>query len=328
MTQPSLHADAVVIDGLVVSKWSRELFADMRKGGLTAANCTCSVWENFRQTVDNIGAWRRRFAEHADLIAPVRTTADIGRAKAEGKVGIILGTQNTWCIEDRLDYLAVFKGLGVGVMQLTYNTQNLVGSGCFEGRDSGLSDFGREAIEAMNGLGIAIDLSHVGPLTSRETIEHSRKPVTFSHCAPAALKAHPRNKSDEDLRKIVAKGGHVGVVMLAHFLPKGADSTIDDYLDAIAHTLNVCGEDHVGIGTDFTQGQDADFFTWLRRDKGYARTLVSGVPGVAGFPKGLETLADYPNLTAAMERRRWPEPRIRKVLGLNWLRFLKEAWGE
>ncbi len=327
MTANTMHEDAVVIDGLVISNWSREVFEDMHRGGLSAANCTCAVWENFRQTMDNIACWKIWLREHGDILTEVRSTADIRRAKEAGKVGVILGTQNTACIEDRLDYVRLFKELGVGIMQLTYNTQNLVGCGCFEDFDAGLSGFGREAVAAMNEAGIAIDLSHVGPKSGRDAIEHSGTPVTFSHCAPAGLKAHPRNKTDEDLRRIAERGGHVGVVMLAHFLAKGADSAIEDYLDAFEYVINVAGEDHVGIGTDFTQDQDYGFFGWLHRDKGYARNLLGDQSRVAGFVEGLESLADYPKITAAMERRRWPEARIRKVLGGNWMRFLSEVWG-
>jgi hypothetical protein len=132
-----LHDSLAVIDGLVISKWSRAVFADMRRGGLTAANCTCSIWEGFVDTMRNIAQWKRWFADNADLIAPVRTAADIRRAKAEGKTGIILGFQNTSALEDQIGYMSLFKELGVGVMQLTYNTQNLAGAGCYERRDTG-----------------------------------------------------------------------------------------------------------------------------------------------------------------------------------------------
>jgi membrane dipeptidase len=139
-----LHDSLTVVDGLVISKWSRAVFADMRKGGLTAANCTCSIWEGFADTMHNIALWKRWFTDHADLITPVRATTDIHHAKAEGKTGIILGFQNTSALEDQVGYIPLFKELGVGVMQITYNTQNLAGSGCYERHDGGLSGFGYE----------------------------------------------------------------------------------------------------------------------------------------------------------------------------------------
>ncbi|MBT5665661.1 MAG: peptidase M19, partial [Rhodospirillaceae bacterium] len=142
-----LHNDNIIIDGLIISKWSRSVFEAMRDGGLTAVNCTCCVWDDFRGVMENIAQWKQWFSEHDDILLQVFTTDDIRRAKAEGKVGVILGWQNTSGIEDQIGFLKVFKDLGVGVMQLTYNTQNLSGSGCWETHDGGLSGFGREVID-------------------------------------------------------------------------------------------------------------------------------------------------------------------------------------
>lgn len=325
MGSTDLHNDAIVFDGLVISNWGREVFEEMRRGGLTAANCTCSVWEGFRDTMDNVARWKGWFEEHSDILLQVHGTADVQRAKAQGKTGIVLGWQNTSGIEDRIDYLRLFKDLGVRIMQLTYNTQNLVGCGCYESRDSGLSDFGREVVDEMNRLGILIDLSHVGPKTSEDAIRHSKTPAAYTHCLPSGLKDHPRNKSDEQLKFIAEQGGFVGVTMFAPFLPRGADSTVDDYVEAIDYVIDLVGEESVGIGTDFIQGHGPEFMRWITHDKGYARRLVE--LGAVTTPEGMRGLSDYPNLTAAMERAGWSEARIRKVLGENWVGFLKEVWG-
>ena len=326
MPTDDLHKSAIVIDGLVVSRWSREVFEDMHRGGLTVANCTCSIWEGLRDTMINIGRWKRAFVEHADLIMQVRSAADIRTAKALGKVGIILGWQNTSGIEDRLDLLAIYKDAGVSVIQLTYNTQNLVGSGCWEDRDSGLSGFGREVIDEMNLLGMLIDLSHVGPRTSSEAIAYSKRPCAYTHVAPRGAFDNARNKTDEQLREIIDRGGFVGVATYPPFMKTGANTTLDDCVELFEYMINVCGEANVGIGTDSTQGHGDDFFDWLRQDKGYARRANPG-RGRAPFVKGMETLADYPRLTEAMIRRGWPDSRIRAVLGENWLRFLGESIG-
>ncbi len=328
MNAAELHRDAIVIDGLIISNWSREVFEDMLQGGVTAANCTCSIWEGFRDTMANIARWKAWFDEHDDLLLQVHHADDIRRAKADGKVGIILGWQNTSGIEDRIEYLHLFRDLGVRVMQLTYNTQNFVGTGCWESRDAGLSDFGRDVIDEMNRLGIVVDLSHVGPKTSEDAIEHSKRPVAYTHCCPSGLLEHPRNKSDEQLKLIAERGGFIGVATYPPFLPKGADTTVDDALDAIAYVVDLVGEDCVGIGTDFTQNQSADWFDWLRRDKGDGRWLMKERGTTAPMPKGFERLAEYPNLTAAMVERGWPEVRIRKVLGENWLKYLSDTWDE
>lgn len=326
MTEPHLHDDAIVIDGLVISRWGREVFESMQRGGLTAANCTCSVWEGFRETMLNITQWQRWFREYDDLLLQVHSTDDIHRAKKAGLVGIVLGWQNTSALEDRVEFVDLFKRLGVGIMQLTYNTQNLVGSGCWESQDAGLSDFGRDVIDEMNRVGVMVDLSHVGPMTSRDAILHSKKPVAYTHCCPAGLKDYPRNKTDEELKFIADRGGFVGVATYPPFMPWGDDSTVEHCVEVFEYVINVVGEDGVGIGTDFTQDQDLAFFEWLRRDKGHGRALVPGKPRVPKLPEGLARLEEFPNLTQAMQRRGWSESRIRKVIGENWLRMLGEVW--
>lgn len=320
----SLHESLTVIDGLIVSRWSRSVFESMRQGGIAAANCTCSVWEGLEPSLHAVAQWKVRLREHADLLAPVHRVEDIARAKETGRVGVILGWQNSTGFGDHLPYVALFHELGLRVVQLTYHTANSVGSGCLESRDGGLTDFGRDLVAELNRVGILIDLSHVGSRTAEEAILASRQPVAYTHCAPRALKDHPRNKTDAELRFIAQRGGVVGVTMFPPFMPRGNDSTIDDYLDAIEHTVSLCGEDHVAIGTDFTQDVDADGIRYFTLDKGTGRRLLE--VGEVRNPPGFERLDGFPNLTAAMERRRWPEPRIAKLLGGNWLRLFGEVW--
>ncbi|MGI9477035.1 MAG: membrane dipeptidase [Hyphomicrobiaceae bacterium] len=319
--------DAVLIDGLVIADFSRAIFEDMRKGGITAANCTCSVWHDFRATMANIAQWKQWFAEHDDLITQVYTVADIGRAKKEGRVGIMLGWQNTCGIDDDVTNLALFRELGVRIMQLTYNSQNLVGSGCWESHDGGLSDFGRHVIDEMNRLGILIDLSHVGAQTSDDAIKHSKVPVAYTHCCPM-LKQHARNKTDDQLKTIADAGGFVGFASYTPFLPKGEESTLDDCVAGMDYLINLIGEENVGIGTDWVQDQDVAFFSYLSADKGKGRATATPYTSVPKMPKGLETLGDFRNFVPAMERAGWSETRIRRVLGENWLNFLGRVWGD
>ena len=322
----SLHEQLIVVDGLIVSNWGPDVFKALRAGGITATNATCAVWENARQTLDNIAQWLKWFDQYADLIMPVRRTGDIPAAKAAGKTGIILGFQNGSPIEDRLDYLALYKQLGVGIIQLTYNTQNLIGSGCYESHDSGLSDFGREVVAEINRIGVAVDLSHVGVKTTDDAIAASKDPVVFSHVLPKAMKEHPRNKETRQLKVVADRGGLVGVTMFPPFLPKGTASTVDDYAEIIEWMVDRCGEDHVAYGTDFTQGYGRPFFEWITRDKGYARQLTEF--GEIKNPKGIERIEETPNLTGALERRGWKTSRIEKVMGLNWIAYLKRVWHE
>jgi membrane dipeptidase len=321
----SRHETSLVIDGLIISDFGRPVFEDMRKGGLTAANCTCCVWEGFTETMRNVMRWKAWFNENSDILRQVYTTADILKAKEEGKTGIILGWQNLSGIEDQIGYLGLFKELGVGIIQMAYNTQNLVGTGCYETKDGGLSDFGREVVAEMNRLGMLCDLSHVGAKTSEDVILASKQPVAYSHCLPAGLKEHPRNKSDAQLKFIVDHGGFVGVTMFPPFLKRGPAANVDDYVEAIEYVIDICGEGNVGIGTDFTQGYGQEFFDWITHDKGYARRLTNF--GDVINPDGLRTIGEWPNLTAAMEKRGWKASRIEAVIGKNWFNLLRTVWG-
>lgn len=320
-----LHEKLVVIDGLIISKWGREVFLDMRKGGITAANCTVSVWEGFQQTINNIIDMRRHIINNSDILCEVYSTADIKQAKEKGKTGIILGFQNAHAFEDNLGYIRVFKDLGVGIVQMAYNTQNLVCTGCYE-KDEGISDYGREVVKEMNRVGILCDLSHVGAQSAHDVIEISQKPVCYSHCLPAGLKEHPRNKSDEDISFIAKHNGFVGVTMFPPFLAKGIKATVDDYVAAIDYIVNLVGEDRVGVGTDFTQGYGPDFFNWITHDKGNGRKLTEF--GKIINPEGMRVIGDFPNLTAAMQKANWHEKKIEKIMGMNWVNLLKEVWEE
>ncbi|RWL85752.1 MAG: peptidase M19 [Mesorhizobium sp.] len=299
----------------------------MKRGGLTATNFTCSIWENFRDTMLNISEWHKMFAANNDIILQVKCVDDVRRAKADGKVGIILGFQNISAIEDRIDAFSLFKELGVGVMQLTYNGQNLAGTGCWENYDGGLSNFGHDAIEEMNAHRILIDLSHVGPKTAGDAIGHSKQPVAFTHVAPLGLYKYGRNKSDEQLRAISERGGFVGVSTYTPFMAEhAAKATLDDIVSMIEYVINICGEESVGIGTDMTQGRDEAFFDWVRADRGTGKRMVTSPYKTPPALPGFTSLSDYGNLTAAFEKRGWSEKRILGVIGGNWLRFLGDVW--
>lgn len=327
MTNPSITISSknpIIADTLLVCSFDRGIFEEMKKGGITVANCTCCVWEGFQDTMKAVAHWKRMFNENADLIMQVRTIEDIYDAANKGLVGIILGWQNTSGIDDNLDYLEVYAELGVKIMQLTYNTQNFVASGCFEERDSGVTGFGRDAIAEMNRLGILIDLSHVGTLSAKEACEISKKPLAYTHCCPAALKDHPRNKSDEELLRVVNGGGYVGITIFPPFLPKGTKSTIDDYIEVVDYVVNLVGEESVGIGTDMSQGHPWSWQEYAMHDKGNGRRLTSF--GELKFPVGIEQISDFPNIHDAMKRRGWTDSRIERVLGQNWVRLLKDVW--
>lgn len=323
-----LHDDAIVIDGLQTCQWSRSIFEDMRAGGLTAVNVSSVIWENFREGIGYVSEWKRFLRENDDLIRPVRTVADIHAAKAENRTGIIIGWQNTSPLEDKLDYVEIFKDLGVGIMQLTYNTQNYSGAGYLEENDSGLTGFGREVLAEMNRVGVLCDLSHVGDRTTADVIARSQAPVCISHVLPRALRDVKRNKPDELFKACAEKGGIIGISLFAPGLAAGNDATVEDYLDAMAYVIDLVGEDHVGIGTDFSQERPrpGPWQLWANRDKGTARTLTEFATVKISKPKGIERIGEVPNITARMLARGWSETLVLKLLGHNWLRVLDAAW--
>lgn len=326
----ALHAEAVVIDALHTCNWSREIFEELRTAGIDAVNASNVLWENFAGGIDEVANWKRRFADNADLIRPIKTVGDIEAAKREGRTGIIMGWQNTSPIEDRLDYLAIFKDLGVGIMQLTYNTQNYSGAGYLEETDSGLTGFGREVVDEMARVGVLCDLSHVGDKTTADTIAYSKKPVCMTHVLPRALREVKRNKPDELMKACAEKGGVIGTSFFAPGLVAGNEATVHDVLDAMEHVITLVGEDHVGIGTDFSQGhaRPGPWLLWANRDKGTARTLTEFGSAKISKPAGVDKVHKLPNLTAEMLQRGWSRTLILKLLGQNWLRLLSQSWGK
>ncbi len=326
-----IYDEAIVIDGLNVSNWnSVAVFEALRAGNVTAINATVATWENFQQTMDHIAAWLRRFRERHDILK-VGSTYDIRAAKESGKTGIILGFQNASPIENDLDRLGLFHALGVRVIQLTYHERNLLGNGCWERRDEGLSNFGIDAVREMNALGIVIDLSHVGDQTTLEAIETSEQPVAITHANARNFCDHPRNRTEESLKLLAEKGGVVGACSFANFLPTGFDSTIDDFVDAIDDMVQRVGIDHVGIGTDNTQDQPLCFWHYLVSQQGtkYPATFADTslrYDELVFQPKGMETPAEFPNLVVALINRGYESEDITKILGGNWLRLFEQVW--
>ena len=322
-----LHAESIIIDGLNVSDWREpEVFTHLHQGGLTAINATIVVWENFLETLDNIARWYPRFEKYADIIMPARTVADIERAKAEGKCGVIFGFQNSSPIEDDLRRLPIFYELGVRIIQVTYNTSNFVGSGYGDSPDYGLSCFGVDLVAECNRLGILMDCSHVGHRTTMDTIEASTKPIAFTHTSPRVLCDTPRNKTDEELKALAAKGGVVGANAFPPFLAQGNNATLSDYLGTVDYMVKLIGIDHVAIGTDLTHLHSPEWFRWIMTGRNIDKDPRVPVPWPAIYPEGIRTAAEFPNLTRALLERGYSETDVKKIMGENYMRLLREVW--
>ena len=323
-----LYRDAIVIDGLDTSRWGDEtVYRNLRDGGVTAINATIAIWDDFEATLNRITDWLGWFEQFADQIRPVHSVDDITHAKEEGRTGVIFGWQNASPIENDLARLRLFHSLGVRIIQLTYNERNLLGNGCYERVDDGLSRFGQGAVREMNRLGILIDLSHVGDQTTLDAIEHSETPVAITHANARSHIDHPRNKTDEAIRNLVEKGGVIGANAFPRFFPTGFEATLDDYIDAIDYLVEMAGIDHVAIGTDFCMHQTRGFFDWIFSSQG---TIPAEDPPEVPIPYhhllGFDGPLEFVNLAARLLDRGYSPDDTRKVLGGNWLRLFRTVW--
>ena len=323
-----LHERSIVIDGLNVSRWGEEaVYRHLHEGGLTAINATVAVWEGTQGTLRNIARFYKDFDTYSRYIRQVTGLDDIRKAKEEGRVGIIFGFQNSSPIEDDLDLVEVFHRLGVRAIQITYNDLNLVGAGCYERQDVGLSQFGVDLVAEMNRLGMVIDLSHVGHRTTMDAIETSQDPVWFSHTNPKRLCDHPRNKTDGEVKALVAKGGIVGANSFPTFLARGYDSTLEDVLDVVDYWVDLVGIDSVGIGLDFTELHTEEWFDWLMAGKRKGSTVFP-LPYPIPLPTGIARADEMPNLTGGLAGRGYSDGDVQKIMGLNVVRLFERVWKE
>ncbi|QWN35920.1 membrane dipeptidase [Cobetia sp. 4B] len=319
----------LTIDGLQYSNWSREIFEQMREGGLDAVHATLVYHETTRETLSRLGEWNRRFEAWPDLIMPVHVPQDIAVAQASGRVGIILGAQNCSPIEDDIDMVEVMRDLGLMIMQLTYNNQSLLACGCYESEDSGITRFGRQVIREMNRVGMVIDMSHSAERSTLEAIEISERPVIISHANPESFHPAKRNKSDKVLKAIAESDGLLGFSAYPFHLRNGSDCTLTEYCEMIARTADLMGVEHLGIGTDLCQNQPVSILEWMRngrwsKDMDYGEGSASN----ADWPRPLSWLRDsrdFPNLIAGLRKVGMSGDEVAGIMGKNWVALLERA---
>lgn len=316
----------LTIDGLQYSNWSREIFEQMRAGGVSAVHATLVYHENTRETLSRFGDWNRRFEQHSDLIMPVYEAEDIQAAQEAGRIGIFFGAQNCSPIEDDIDMIEVMRRLGLMIMQLTYNNQSLLAAGCYEAEDSGVSRFGRQAIAEMNRVGMIIDMSHSSERSTLDAIELSSRPVIISHANPASFHPAKRNKSDKVLKAISESGGLLGFSAYPFHLKDGPDCTLESFCNMVADTADLMGIDHIGIGTDLCQGQPQSILDWMRNGRwSKEMDFGEGNKNNAGWPRPLSWFKDnrdFPAIIEGLRQKGFNETEIEKIMGLNWLNQL------
>lgn len=328
----SLHDQMIVIDGLQYGNWSRPLFEMMRAGGITAVHVTVTYWENTVETLHNLGEWQQRLLRFADLLTPIQTVADIHQAKADGKIGIIFGFQNCSPIGDDFRLVALFQQMGVRFMQLTYNNQSLLASGCYEAIDSGISRFGKVVIEEMNRVGIAIDMSHSGERSTLQAIELSTKPITVSHANPTFFHDALRNKSTDVLKALAQTNGMLGFSLYPLHLKGGSACTLSDFCQMVAQTADLMGVDHIGIGSDLCTNQPVSILHWMRNGRWAKETDYgegsAAAPSWPDQPDWIRSPADFGNITQGLLDVGFDQDEVIKIMGGNWLRFFEQVWQE
>ncbi len=314
----------------------RRVLDDAIASGVTATNWTLGYVsgpaEPFEASVRDVVRFDGMIRDHSSQLLKVLTTADIRRAKAEKKVGVIYGFQNAAMMGDRADRADLFADMGVRVVQLTYNLENRLGGGSVARGNIPLTAFGREVIDRLNAKRVIVDLSHSGEQTCLDAARHSKAPICVSHTGCRALNDVPRNKTDEELRLVAEKGGYVGI----YFMPFLADRQItsEDVCRHIEHAIKVCGEDAVGIGTDggLTAIDDLDrwktaFAAQINRRRAQGISAPGERPDSFIFAIDMFGPDQFRILARKLSERGHPPHRIEKILGGNFLRFAKDIWG-
>jgi len=307
----------------------------IRRSGITAVNLTVNARASeggsaFENTQARIADWTSELRAQPAVLTAVRAIDDVRDAKATGRLGLILGFQDGVPVEDDLQRISEFYDLGIRIIQLTYNVENKIGTGCLASDDGGLSELGIEAVARMDRVGMLIDLSHCGPRTTNDGILFSDRPVSITHSGCKTVFDHPRSKDDTTLRLLADRGGVVGIYLMPFLNPNGAPS-LADVLRHIEHALDVCGEDHVGIGSDQgivpldVSGDFPSRFEAVSRDRsaaGIAAPREDTIPYVPDLnhPRRLDTIADR------MAARGHASRVIEKVLGANFMRLFGEVW--
>ncbi|HEY0314557.1 MAG TPA: membrane dipeptidase [Allosphingosinicella sp.] len=316
---------------------SARILADARASGLGAVNVTLGYvaggGDPFEQTVREIGVWNWRLRRHRAELTQVLTADDLVRARRERRIGIIYGVQNAAMVGEHAERIDTFADLGLRVVQLTYNPANLLGGGAVAPARTPLTRLGREVIARCNANRLMVDLSHSGERTCLEAAQASAAPVSINHTGCRALNDVPRNKSDEELRTVAARGGFIGIYFMP-FLAASSRATAEDVVAHIDQAVNVCGEDHVGIGTDGGTTAIDDLAAYRRHVAGQIaqrRAAGIGAPGenadTLPLVLDLQGPGQFERLAGLLARRGYSGRRIDKILGLNFLGFARAVWG-
>ena len=315
------------IDNLQYCNWSRKIFEINRSAGLDAVHVTIVYHEDYDELLAELKKWEKIFEENSDIIFLGKDFKDIDKAKNESKTVIFFGFQNCSPIEDDIGLVAKVHELGCRFMQLTYNNQSLLATGCYEKIDSGVTNFGREAIKEMNRVGIVVDMSHSAEKSTMDAIEISEKPIAITHANPSFWHAAKRNKSSDLLKMLGDSGGMLGLSLYPHHLKDNTNCSLDSFCEMVAKTAEIMDASKIGIGSDLCLDQPDSVVEWMRngtwtKTKNYGE----GSKNKPGFPKQPDWFEDargFSNIEKGLKKIGFSDDETHGILGNNWYNFYK-----
>lgn len=319
------------IDNLQYSNWSEKIFRQMREGGVDAVHVTIAYHENFRETVLNFEQWNRWFERFPELIFKGHWASDVDTARETGRTAIFFGFQNPSPIEDDIGLVEIVHTLGARFMQLTYNNQSLLATGCYESEDAGITRMGRQVIKEMNRVGLVVDMSHSADRSTIEAADISQRPIAITHANPHDWAPALRNKKDDVIRAVTENGGMLGFSLYPHHLKDKSACTLESFCGMIARTAELMGPERLGIGSDLCQDQPDGVVEWMRTgrwtkeiDYGEGSAADAGFPPMPGW---FRDSRDFGNIARGLRATGLCEQEVDGIMGGNWLRFFDRSFG-
>ncbi|MEM9716196.1 MAG: membrane dipeptidase [Pseudomonadota bacterium] len=316
------------IDGLQYANWSEKIFRQLRGGQVDAIHVTIAYHENFRETVLNFEQWNRWFEEFPDLIMKGQWASDIDHARDTDRTAVFFGFQNPSPMEDDIGLIEILHALGARFMQLTYNNQSLLATGCYEAEDPGITRMGHQVIKEMNRVGLVVDMSHSADRSTIEAADISERPIVISHANPHEWHPARRNKRADVIRAVTENGGMLGFSLYPHHLKNGSDCTLEDFCRAIADTAEAYGIEHIGLGSDLCQDQPDSIVEWMRVGR-WSKEIDYGegsanAPGFPPMPSWFQDNRDWGNIEAGLADVGFNADEVSAIMGGNWYRFFAE----
>ncbi len=320
-----------VIDNLQYANWSETIFRQMRDGGVDAVHVTIAYHESFREMVLNLESFNRWFERFPELIFKGTSAADVRLAQETGRTAIFFGFQNPSPIEDDIGLVEICHQLGVRFMQLTYNNQSLLATGCYEDDDTGLTRMGKQVVTEMNRVGMVVDMSHSADRSTLEAIDYSARPIAITHANPHWWHPALRNKSDEVLKALTGRGGMLGFSVYPHHLKDGPACTLQGFCEMVAEAASRYGAEHLGIGTDLCQDQPDSIVEWMRVGR-WSKVIDYGEGSAsdAGFPpmpQWFNDNRDFANISQGLLDAGFSTQEMEGIMGGNWYTFYDTSFG-